>query len=649
MTRRVDQPDTDADRELRDYLSAPARGCFVMIAGAGSGKTTSLVKALEHIGRTFGSDLRARGQRVACIAYTEVAVHEIWGDVGNNPLFHVSTIHSFLWELARPFQSDIVAWVKRRMEQKRAELIEEQRAFGPRVQQKARDQNARAIARLDEELPVIHRVRRFRYGTGSAYADGILGHDDIVRMIPQLISENPLLARVTAQQYPFFFVDESQDAVPEVVEALRTVAIQMGDSFSVGFFGDPMQKIYVSGVGDITLSPGWKRIEKHENFRCPARVLAVINKIRSKGDGLVQTWGRHELVDGVSQPVAGTARLFILPRDANRKQNLDTVRNWLAVTDGHSSWTDGSTESDVRVLVIEHRMAAVRLGFAELHSAFKDKAPRSFDDGFRDGTAWPLRPFLEFLLPLATAHEQARNSEVIALLWRHSQRLEAVRLKSAAKPKDLLSVLQKDVIRLAELLSPEGDATVGDVLLFAHNAQLLAPDGRLVEYVVPTPASEHEPAQALDAEDESDESDAEKEAGAIERYFACPATQLRNYETYLRDLSPYSTQQGVKGTEFKRVLLVLDDDEGRHSQFSYDKLLGVKALSKTDIENQAQGKPSVLDRTRRLLYVCCSRATHDLAVALFAENVAATTTLMKSAGLFDPTEIYPLDSLTSQP
>ena len=131
MTRRIDNPDTDADIELRGYLDADICPCFIMVAGAGSGKTTSLVKALDHIGKTCGTELRRRNQQVACITYTEIAVGEIWSDVGNNPLFHVSTIHSFLWALAKPFQKDISIWVRQRMEAKLAELRQAKANFGP--------------------------------------------------------------------------------------------------------------------------------------------------------------------------------------------------------------------------------------------------------------------------------------------------------------------------------------------------------------------------------------------------------------------------------------------------------------------------------------------------------------------------------------
>lgn len=49
MTSRIGQPDTQADVELRACLDQRPQTSFVMVAGAGSGKTTSLVKGLAHL------------------------------------------------------------------------------------------------------------------------------------------------------------------------------------------------------------------------------------------------------------------------------------------------------------------------------------------------------------------------------------------------------------------------------------------------------------------------------------------------------------------------------------------------------------------------------------------------------------------------
>lgn len=53
----------------------------------------------------------------------------------------------------------------------------------------------------------------------------------------------------------------------------------------------------------------------------------------------------------------------------------------------------------------------------------------------------------------------------------------------------------------------------------------------------------------------------------------------------------------------------MDDDEGRnYSLYYYDKLFGLKHPSKKDAERVGAGEESIVDRTRRLFYVCCSRA-----------------------------------------
>ena len=228
-----------------------------------------------------------------------------------------------------------------------------------RVQQRTRDKNARDTIKLERQLETINNVKRFNYESGSDYSKGILGHDDIIKMVPQMIKDRPLLASIVGQKYPFCFVDESQDTFPDVVDALKAVARQMAGKSCLGFFGDPMQQIYVSGVGEIAPDENWKTITKPENFRCPTMVLSVINNIRSQGDGLKQTRGRQQKVDDVWQSVPGSAELFVLPADEHRARTLDRVRTWLAERHSDTLWANDYKEADVRILVIVHRMAAV--------------------------------------------------------------------------------------------------------------------------------------------------------------------------------------------------------------------------------------------------------------------------------------------------
>ena len=85
---------------------------FFLFAGAGSGKTRSLVEVLKRFKKEYSHHLKISGQKVAIITYTNAASDEIKRRLDFDSNFVVSTIHSFSWELIRPFQRDIKEWVR---------------------------------------------------------------------------------------------------------------------------------------------------------------------------------------------------------------------------------------------------------------------------------------------------------------------------------------------------------------------------------------------------------------------------------------------------------------------------------------------------------------------------------------------------------
>lgn len=632
MTSRIGQPDTDADRELRQCLDQQPVRSFVMVAGAGSGKTTSLVKALDHLGRTRGTDLRRRGQRIACITYTEVAVGEIWGDVGNVSLFHVSTIHSFLWTVVSPFQTDLGIWVRNRIEEKIAEA--EEKVAKPRTLERTKQGLMAKIERYRQQLSLMRQVVHFKYGTGSDYAKGILGHDDVLKAGIELIETHPLLCTLIASRFPFIFVDESQDTRPELVSALRRIEESHGTGFCLGFFGDPMQKIYTTGIGPITPGVGWNQITKPENFRCPTRVLNIINRIRAEDDGLQQVLGRTTNRDGGSVPVEGSARIFILPADGQRTARLSQVRGWLATENDDPLWQRDENDADVRMLVLVHRMAATRLGFPNIYAALNDGAPASLKDGLLDGTAWVLRPFISYILPLILASRSGSEFDVISALRANSPLLSKDRV-AVGSPAGLLARLSASVRRLTELFEAGSLSTIRDVVVFVTEQELAMLDDRFIQYLS---------GQAI--ENDGDEEDSER--SSVTAFLACRAVELWGYRTYIEGQSPFATQQGVKGAEFQRVLVVLDDEESDYNLFSYGKYLDITPLSDRDRENLDRNVDSVLGRTRRLFYTCCSRAVQDLAVVVFVPDVCAAKAAIRARGLFPSEDIHDVASLDAR-
>lgn len=624
MTSRIGSPDTQADMDVRACLDRKSPRSFVMVAGAGSGKTTSLIKALAHLGATRGPALRRAGQKIACITYTEVAVAEISGDVGVSPLFHVSTIHSFLWSVIRPFKTDIAAWVVARIEDKVAEKREHYQK--PRTQAKTKERLEREIAELVRDLDAIGGVETFTYGTGSSYAEGILGHDDILKLTPACVAQHPLLRELIASRFPFIFVDESQDTNPHVVEALRQIAGEQ-PRLCVGFFGDPMQKIYATGTGVVDLLDGWAEISKPENFRCPTRVLSVINAIRQPADGLEQTRGRTRVVGGVEEAVSGTANLFVLPADDQRTARLAAVRTWLAAETGDQLWLSDLRDSDVRLLVLVHRMAATRLGFPNLYAALNDKAPQSLSEGLGDGSAWPLRPFVQHILAMVTAARLNEHFTVMSIVRAESPRLEPLRLAGQVISEEL-AALQRSVDRLVALMAPGSQATVGDVVRHVRHTELLRLDDRFAPHLLAEPVD-----------------DGRSGFANVQAFLACGVAELWSYQRYIDEESPFATHHGVKGAQFERVLVVIDDEEAAYNLYSYGKYLGFLPLSDRDQAHIDASEESVLDRTCRLFYVCCSRAAKDLAVIVFAQDVEAARAAIVGRNLFPEASIRGVEAL----
>ena len=68
-------------------------------------------------------------------------------------------------------------------------------------------------------------------------------------------------------------------------------------------------------------------------------------------------------------------------------------------------------------------------------------------------------------------------------------------------------------------------------------------------------------------------------------------------------------------------------------------MLEATPLSVTDQKNIDQNKDSVLDRTRRLFYVICSRAQKSLAIVIYSENPQAVKNYVVSEEWFTEEEV----------
>lgn len=288
-------------------------------------------------------------------------------------------------------------------------------------------------------------------------------------------------------------------------------------------------------------------------------------------------------------------------------------------------------------------MAARRLGFGDLYTALNSKAPSAFKDGFLDGSAWPISPCVKFLIPIAIAYTNGRQLEVMRLIREYSSLLDKESLIEESVA-ERLKVLGELVASITAGIAGNSGATIGDLLKQVNASELLIFDPRLVSYLDPNAAvpvlPEPKVGEDNDDDDVQEDDESDKEMASMDAFLACPASQLLPYHTYILERSPFGTQQGIKGAEFDRVLVVLDDAESNHFQFSYEKYLGLKDLSDNDRKHIDVGEETVVDRTRRLFYVSCTRALKDLAVVLFTADPEQAEAHIRQLDLFEGEAIH---------
>lgn len=273
----VAQVESAADAQVQKCLEE--HRSFAMIAGAGAGKTSSLVEALGRIRDREGRALKRQGQRIACITFTKRAVEIIKARLGFDDLYLVSTLHSFLWGQISRFHEDI----REALRESRIPTLIERAKEDDNGGKSKKALKARAkVERLTEEHVAIAEVKFFEYADTnfSDYGKGQISHDDVIEIATYLFAKNATFRRITGLRFPYIFVDEAQDTFEGIVAGLNLVGAGVGLPV-IGYFGDPWQQIYDRSAGDFAPPEGGEVITKTENFRCSKSVIRLLNAYRA--------------------------------------------------------------------------------------------------------------------------------------------------------------------------------------------------------------------------------------------------------------------------------------------------------------------------------------------------------------------------------
>lgn len=489
---------------VRDCIDK--REPFLLEAGAGAGKTYSLIHSLGYLIEKQGDSLARSGRQVACITYTNVAREEIESRTDGHKAVCSATIHSFCWSMISRFQPAL-----------REEL--------PKIPKWAE--------RLEESGEIGTRRIEYDLGYPSAKEPNrvLLGHDDVLTLAVALMARPKFRALLT-DRYPVVFIDEYQDTDKGVIEAFKTHFLDTEGGPLIGLFGDHWQKIYKSGCGRVQDSR-LHVVDKHANFRSVGPVVDVLNKMRPE---LPQFSSRPDDEGSVSvyhsnnwtgqrlnrHPWKGD----LPPEEAHAYLDALTSRLTGEGWDFHSEQT--------KILMLTHNILANEQGYRQLADVF------SRNEMFIKKEDSRIAFFADVLEPACEAYLNSRTGEMFSIMGGHrpSIRTHGDKLK-----------WNED---MAELLRVRAEGTVGNVIdLLCKTMHPRLPE-----------AVEHDETEL--ARLEQPEDDWPSWAKRLKQLRAVPYEQVESVVKFINGSTPFSTKHGVKGAEFDSVLVIVGRGWGEY-------------------------------------------------------------------------------------
>ncbi|MEA0971114.1 ATP-dependent helicase [Candidatus Megaera venefica] len=572
---------------------------FLLSGGAGSGKTFSLVQVIRQ---AIAENPTAK---VACITYTNAAVREIEGRVDHRNL-SVSTIHDFLWDNIKSYQKEL-----------KASLV------------KLINSEDEQIKSLDSEVSDDYFLEKdIRYKEYTQISEGIISHDDLLTLAHHMFNSYPKLCDILKDKFKFIFIDEYQDTSPLVIEVVLNFLKKSSRSNVIGFFGDAMQSIYDDSIGNLqsyVSTNAVQEVKKEQNRRNPRLVYELANKLRT--DGIEQ---RHADDHGAPNMKDGAVKegsiKFYHSKDTEK---LECIKRRLR-------WDFGDTKK-TKELNLTHNLIAHKAGFKELMDIYdgdkildykkritdyikennitEDFSSFTFGQVIDKLKIPPTKNTQEFIDKNPFLYEQAKsylfeefrkihlNTDALLddkkenaedsgkigskrdNLIKHLFKIQKqIRLYDQGEYNEFLrktefeikSVASKRKIKeIISHLHQMSSNTIEEVIEYAHENGICIKDDKLADFI-------------------------KKKQYVYDRVKQVKFKEFQNLFNYLEGYTAFSTQHKIKGTEFDNILVILNN--GNWTKYNFRYLF------------EGKGTESVRERTRKLFYVCCTRAKENLVV-----------------------------------
>lgn len=593
---------------------------FLLSGGAGSGKTYSLVQVIKQV--ITDNPI----SKVACMTYTNAAVKEIEERVNHKNL-NVSTIHDFLWDSIKHFQKELKSAI--------INLVNDESVTKIKID----DLNNVPDTFFDREEPV-----RIQYKEYLRLKDGIISHDELLVISDYLFEKYPKLCDIVKDKYKFIFIDEYQDTHKEVVRILLEHFSKSKKHSIIGFFGDAMQSIYDDGIGNINEYKGdeegkVKEVKKNQNRRSPQKVISLANRLRT--DGIIQVPSTDVSAPNMEDGKVKEGKIMFIH---STNEDISRVIQFLSE---HHDW-NFSNAKETKELNLTHNLIADKAGFRTLMDIYDKDSILDFKKRIKDYiknngittdfSANTFREVVEILQrgktgkdlsavsPTPTMQRFIDNNTDLyqtALNYNYAKfskiyidkdqlvddkkQDEDDENKKGSQRDNLIRHLFKIQTNITLYINKQYNEflritdyrkinRIEDKKILKQNIEsLIEVENKTIEEVI---IDAHEKGICV-IDEKIDEFRKEKEY-IYNRVKEVKYSEFQKLYDFLEGKTPFSTQHKTKGTEFNNVLVILDN--GNWNKYNFENLF------------LGSGTPSVLERTQKIFYVCCTRAKKNLAV-----------------------------------
>ena len=622
----------DEVKEMLQYIENKQN--FILTGGAGSGKTYSLISLIQEIGRMYPN------KSIVCITYTNNAVAEIKSRISNDKLF-VSTIHEFLWKIIKKYQRELKETI--------IELIySEEEKYKKFTLPK--DNLEKNEMKINLEYFLNSEIVYDEYYSLKSEEDSKIGHDEVLLIAEKMFEKYSKLCDILKDNANFIFIDEYQDTSEEVANIFLNHINKSKKENIIGFFGDSMQSIYDSGIGNIK-DDSLKRINKIQNRRSSLKVIELTNKLRD--DGIKQIPSKNTKETNIDEK---TVKI----KEGNVKfiYSNNNILEELKKTYIFNDW-DFKNTLNTKELRLTHKLNAENSGFKELYNLYtndfiysklisKLKEKKISEDEDINNFGYIIEKFPIFsgkgkikknILEQVDMKSKKEIEKIKDIEWgkiknsfinkdsllgykfngltekyestsnrdKILQKLdliyESINLYNENKYVELFKKLKikissyedkikirKEMNELIELMKSQNDK-IYQIIDKANNILNIKNDERYIEFI-------------------------ENKGWYLwNRIKDISFSEYVKSIEYQKEYFPYSTQHSVKGSEFDNVLVILDN--GKWSKYNFNLLLE-NIFDENNILDKT--KKDIFNRTKKLFYVCCTRAKENLIVFIQINN-----------------------------